>query len=140
MHPEEGSNAVQGLEGITCGEWLRTLGFSASEKRRLRGDPYCSVQLPEEGKGRARCWSLLKSLVSGVRVNHGNGSKLHPEKYQLVIRKDFLLKGWSNIVTVFLERWWMTQACQCSWTVPVATCLGFWSALKQSSSWTRWSL
>ena len=49
------------------------------------------------------------------------------------------LRGWSNTGTDFLEMCWMPQACQCLrgiWTMPLI----FWSALKWSSIWTRWSL
>lgn len=28
---------VTGLEGLSCGEWLGTLGWSSLEKRRLEG-------------------------------------------------------------------------------------------------------
>ncbi|KAK4810457.1 hypothetical protein QYF61_004237 [Mycteria americana] len=44
-----------------------------------------------------------------------------------------LPRGWSNTGTGFLEKWSMTQACQCLggiWTKPLITCFDFCSALK----------
>lgn len=54
-------------------ERLRTLRLSSLEKRRLRGWPHCSLQLPEEGSG-DRDVSLF-SLVINDRTC-GNGTKL----------------------------------------------------------------
>jgi len=42
--------------------------------------------------------------------------------------------------SLFLERQLTTQDCHCSrgiWTMPLTRCFIFWSALKQSGSWTR---
>jgi len=51
-----------------------------------------------------------------------------------------LQREWSNTGTGFLERWSMSQACQCLRgvrTMPLITCFNFWSALKRSGSWAR---
>jgi len=44
---------VTGLEGMSCEEWLRTLGLSTLEE--AEGQPHGSLQLPEEGRWRGRC-------------------------------------------------------------------------------------
>ena len=65
---------MKGLEGMSCEEWLRTLGLSSLEKRRLRGDlmALCSFLRRGSGEGGAE----LFSLGSRDRM-HRNGSKLH---------------------------------------------------------------
>jgi len=75
---------VKGLEGVSYEEWLRTLGLSSSEKRRLRGDliaPHSFLRR-ESGEGSAD----LFSLVSSDRT-HGNSSNLHQGRLRLDIRK-----------------------------------------------------
>jgi len=54
---------VKGLEGISCEEWLRALGLSSLEKRRLRGDliALCSFLRRASGKGGAELCSLVSS-------------------------------------------------------------------------------
>ncbi|KAK4816067.1 hypothetical protein QYF61_011075 [Mycteria americana] len=50
---------VTGLEGMSCEEWLRTLGLSSLEKRRLRGDlvALCSFLRRGGGEGGAELFS-----------------------------------------------------------------------------------
>jgi len=64
---------VTGLEGISCEEWLRTLGLSRLERRGLRGNltVLCSCRRRGRGEGGAELFSL------GARDRMpGNGSKL----------------------------------------------------------------
>ncbi|KAK4831714.1 hypothetical protein QYF61_018766 [Mycteria americana] len=114
-------------------------------------------------RGRGEGGAELLSLGSSDRM-HGNGSPVKSREldsiilmgpFQLEIFYDSrgvsdwtlgsisLLRGWSNTGIGFLERQSMPQACQClrgTQTMPLITCFDFWSALKWSGSWTRWSL
>ena len=102
---------LKGLEGMSCEERLRNLGLSSLEKRRLRGDLIVLFSFLRRGSGDGG--ADLFSLISSDKT-HGNGSKLHQGRIRLNIRKHFFTKrGWSNTVTGFLERWSMSQACQC---------------------------
>ena len=73
MCHEEGTKAGEGAAGMSCEEWLRPLGLSGLERRRLRGDlaALCSFL----GRGRAEGGAELFSLVTSTRM-HGSGSKL----------------------------------------------------------------
>ena len=64
---------VQGLEGMSCEEQLRTLGLSSLEKRRLRDDLTGLHSFLRRGSGEGG--ADLFSLGSSDRT-HGNGSKL----------------------------------------------------------------
>ncbi|KAK4832963.1 hypothetical protein QYF61_026789 [Mycteria americana] len=65
---------VKGLEGMSYEEWLRTLGLSSLEKRRLRGDLIAPCSFLRRGSGEGG--ADLFSLGSSDRTC-GNGSKLH---------------------------------------------------------------
>ena len=54
---------VEGLEGMSCVEQLRTLGLSSLERRRLRGDlmTLCSFLTWGNGEGSADLFSSLSN-------------------------------------------------------------------------------
>ncbi|KAK4823668.1 hypothetical protein QYF61_005639 [Mycteria americana] len=64
-------------------EWLRTLGLSSLEKRRLRGNLIAlfSFLRKESGEGVANLFSMISSDTTC-----GNGSKLHQGRFRLDIR------------------------------------------------------
>ncbi|KAK4822458.1 hypothetical protein QYF61_015265 [Mycteria americana] len=65
---------VKGLEGMSCEEWLRTLGLSSLETRRLRGSLIALYSFLRRGSGEGG--ADLFSLLSSDRTC-GNSSKLH---------------------------------------------------------------
>lgn len=88
---------------------VRTLGLCGLEKKGLKGDfiALCSL-LRRRSRERERDAGLF-FLISRKRTR-GNGSKFHPGRFRLEIRKYlliYLLRGWSNTRTGFLERWLM---------------------------------
>ncbi|KAK4815588.1 hypothetical protein QYF61_004803 [Mycteria americana] len=99
---------VTGLEGMSCEEWLRTLGLSSLEKRRLRGDlvALCSFLRRGGGEGGAELfsWDPVTGHVGMVQSCARGGS-------DWTLGSISLLRGWSNPGTGFLERWSMPQAC-----------------------------
>jgi len=81
---------VEELEGKNNEEWLRTLGLSSLEKRRLRGSLIALYSFLRRGHGEGG--AELCSLVSHDRIC-GNGSKLHQGRFLLDIRRHFFTEG-----------------------------------------------
>ncbi|KAK4830837.1 hypothetical protein QYF61_013766 [Mycteria americana] len=75
-------------------EWLRTLGLSRWEKRRLRSDLIALYSFLKRGWGEGGAGLLPREVFSlGSRDRTpGNGSKLHQERFRLDIRKHFFTK------------------------------------------------
>lgn len=51
--------------------------------------------------------------------------------------------GWGRWAFLVWRKWGWGATSQCLrgfWTMPLTTCLTFWSVLSLSGSWTRWSL
>lgn len=97
MHSEE-DKAGGRLEGMSCGEHLRTLGLSSLEKSRVRGNFIILYSFLRSGAGQGA--AELFSLVCTDRMN-GNGSKLPQERFRLDTRKHFfserVVKPWNTL-------------------------------------------
>ncbi|KAK4815807.1 hypothetical protein QYF61_007247 [Mycteria americana] len=95
---KEGKQVVEGLEGMSCKEWLTTLGLSSLEKRRLRGDLIALYSFLRRGCGEGG--ADLFFLGSSDRTC-GNGSKLPQGRFRLDIRKHFftkrVVKHWNRL-------------------------------------------
>ena len=98
MCPEEGNEAGEGLEGMSCEQRLRTLGLSGLERRRLRGDlvALCSSLRRGRGEGGAE----LSSLGSRDGTP-GNGSKLCQGRFRRDRRKhvftERVVRPWNRL-------------------------------------------
>jgi len=75
---------VEGLEGMSYEEWLRTLGSSSLKNRRLRGDLIALNSFQRRGsrEGGAELFSL-----GSCDRTCGNVSKLHQRRFGLDITK-----------------------------------------------------
>lgn len=96
--------------------------------------PHCSLHLPEEGKQKERPVSAPWNWWQ-----NRNGTKLSQGRVRMTLEKNYLLWRWSNAGTGFLERWWMSHACQYSrdvWIMPLIIYFYFCLALKWSGSWS----
>lgn len=87
MCSEDGKKVVTGLERISSEQHLRTLSFSSSDKRDLKGDLIASYSFLRRGCGKGS--TELTSLIS-TDGTHGNGSKLHQGTFILDVKKHFL--------------------------------------------------
>lgn len=75
---------MKGLEGKAYGEQLRSLGpFSLEE---TEGDLIVVLQLPHEGRAGTDFFTLLT-----CDRTHGNGAKLHRERFRFDIKKKVFL-------------------------------------------------
>lgn len=113
---------------VVWGEWgwgVTPLSFPAKEK----------------GKWRARCWSLPPSTqcqgtwewLTAACIRGASASTWGNINLQ---------SQWSNPGTGFLESYSMPHACQCLraiWITHLTLRFNFWSPLKWSDNWTRWS-
>jgi len=89
---------VEGLEGVSYEEWLRTLGLSSLEKRRLRGDLIVPSSFLRRGSGEEGA-DLLSHGSSNKTC--GNVSKLHQGRFRMDMGKLFFtkraVKHWNSL-------------------------------------------
>lgn len=96
----------------------------------------CSLQLPEEGKQRGRCWTILP-----VTRHVGTDWSWTKGDLDQTSRDLSSPRWWSNTGSGYLEKWSMFQIWQCLSAFghcSLTTHFNFWSALNWSDSWTGW--
>jgi len=118
---------VEGLEGMSCEERLRTLGLSSLETRRLRGDLIVlhSFLRRRQGEGGAE----LFCLISQDRTR-GNDPKLHQGRFRFDIRKYFFTKKVVRLWTWFSREVFNAPSLSVLKRHLGTICFNFWSVLK----------
>lgn len=95
---------VEGLEGMSCEEQLRTLGLPSLEKSRMRGKLITLHSFLRRGSEEGG--AELFSLVCTDRM-HGNSSKLPQERFKQDIRKHFftgrVVKSWNRLLKELID-------------------------------------
>ena len=90
---------MEGLEGMSCEEQLRTLGVASLEKRRLRGHLTAPSSFLRRGSGEGG--ADIFSHGSSDRML-GNGSKLHQGRFKFDTSKHVfttrVVKHWNRLL------------------------------------------
>jgi len=92
------------LEAASYEQWLKTLGLSSLEKRRLRGDLIALYSFLRRGSGKAGVDLFTLGSSDGMCWN---GSKLQQGRFRLVVRKylisERVLKHWNRLARAVVD-------------------------------------
>lgn len=108
---------TNGSSSVSFSCLLRILGVDTNQSWKIAALP-CSdfFQNLRKKKWKERDTDVC-FLVSRCST-HGNGSKLHQEKFKLDIWKHFymewVIKDWNRLPRAVINGWSVPQACQCS--------------------------